>query len=151
MNYAVTYQSVVVFSGAIFDFDFNGVADNVDLITAKLKIKQKFSMPLVLSLYLYSCSTNPTVGAIPTHFYQILLRCDGTFDADGVCQGNPYVLSFILPHIARPRNYCEVIIIVLVLYPRCSRWLFHSFLLFVSRRQLNTCTKIPVEFVTSNC
>jgi hypothetical protein len=86
MNYAVTYQSVVVFSGAIFDFDFNGVADNVNLITA---------------------NTNSTVGAIPTHFYQILLRCDGTFDTDGICQGNPYVLSFILPHIARPRNYCE--------------------------------------------
>jgi len=85
MNYAKKYQQLVLFAGPVFDNDYNGLADPYDVILAN--------------------AINGFI--IPTHFYQILLRCDGTFSKNGTCNGNPDVLTYLLPNEQIPMNPCQ--------------------------------------------
>ena len=45
---------------------------------------------------------NGTSIAIPTHFYVVLLRCDGTADCSDEMNYN--VMSYVIPHIPEVNN-----------------------------------------------
>ncbi|XP_029184805.2 ectonucleotide pyrophosphatase/phosphodiesterase family member 3-like isoform X1 [Acropora millepora] len=82
---SVTFSSVNVMSGAIFDEDADGQRDEDSTITRWLK-------------------NDTSSVAIPTHFYKIIVRCDTDkkpYHKVPECQGRLDVISFILPHLAK--------------------------------------------------
>lgn len=82
---SVTFSSVNVISGAIFDEDADGQRDEDSTITRWLK-------------------NDTSSVAIPTHFYKIIVRCDTdkkSYHKVPECQGRLDVISFVLPHVAK--------------------------------------------------
>lgn len=82
---SVTFSSVNIISGAIFDEDADGQRDEDSTITRWLK-------------------NDTSSVAIPTHFYKIIVRCDTDkkpYHKVPECQGRLDVISFVLPHLAK--------------------------------------------------
>jgi len=86
ISYTQRFGPLIVFSGSIFDYDYNGLAD--DISTAKNGSSKRYGF---------------NEAVIPTHYYRIVIRCDGLWTFPLVhpvqsCQGVLEPLSFILPN-----------------------------------------------------
>ncbi|XP_019639048.1 PREDICTED: venom phosphodiesterase 2-like [Branchiostoma belcheri] len=82
-SWAQTYQGVHVVAGPIFDYNFDGVRDN---ITADY---MRFVEDTVTGV--------PTRIPLPTHYFVTVTRCDGDNPPTVTCP-RWQVVSFILPH-----------------------------------------------------
>jgi len=91
-QFLVEYPQLVITAGPIFDSNYDGLADDSKQIVQSSSIMTPYGKI-----------------AMPTHYFLIIERCDGgRFDAQHRClSGQPKVLSFALPNIPKPVNYCQ--------------------------------------------
>ncbi|XP_061479840.1 ectonucleotide pyrophosphatase/phosphodiesterase family member 3 isoform X2 [Rhineura floridana] len=80
-KYAIERNGLNVISGPIFDYNYDGHFDSLDIITQHV---------------------NNTQIPIPTHYFVVLTSCEDQANTPVNCSGSLNVLSFILPH--RPDN-----------------------------------------------
>lgn len=100
--------------------------------------------------YLHSSWLKNTTGtvAIPTHFYKIITRCDGSktpYYETPNCQGRLDVISFILPHSAK--SICKVSSVFCVII-KIDRYCFTRCMVGYHNLFETTCC-VPVVFCTS--
>ncbi|XP_078612809.1 venom phosphodiesterase 2-like isoform X2 [Branchiostoma floridae x Branchiostoma japonicum] len=99
-SWAQTYQGVHVVTGPIFDYNFDGLRDN---ITAQY---MRFVEDTTTGM--------PTRIPLPTHYFVTVTRCDGASLVSTVGCSRWQVVSFILPHAdsiptcMAPREYLSM-------------------------------------------
>jgi len=91
-EYKQKYGQLLIVSGSIFDYNYDGLTDNISI--AQTGSSNQYSFKDI---------------SIPTHYYRIIIRCVGQWKSSFVnvfdsCQGKLESLSFILPNTPKMDN-----------------------------------------------
>jgi hypothetical protein len=93
--YVSKFGKILSISGAIFDADMDGLADNIS--------SQRQTSQHSAAEELNETTTNVNVTPPPTHIFRILVRCeDGLWHVDGTrCKhlDSTRILTFVLPNV----------------------------------------------------